>query len=52
MSRDDRDQRGGHPIRKSDLLSCDCCPNLPRHARNRTRRNRQLERFERKAEGA
>lgn len=52
MSRDDRDQRGGHPNRKSDWLSCECCPNLPRHPRNRTSRNRELDRYERNAEGA
>ena len=26
MSHDDRDQRGGHPVRHSGLLPCGCCP--------------------------
>lgn len=52
MSRDHRDQRGGHPVRRFDMLSCECCPNLPRHPRNRTRRNRELDRYERNADDA
>jgi len=53
MSRDDRDKRGGHARRKSDFLSCQCCPNLsrPDQARNRTRRSRLIDAFERRADG-
>ncbi|WP_311245339.1 MULTISPECIES: hypothetical protein [unclassified Microbacterium] len=51
MAHDDRDQRGGHRRRKSDWLSCGCCPNLTKNSRGRRRRNRELDRFERRANG-
>lgn len=48
MSRDKRDQRGGHPVRKQVTYSCGCCDILcPQHRdQNRTTRNRALNRRE------
>lgn len=53
MSRDDRDQRGGHAYGKSNTFSCGCCPReiRPQKSKNRRRRNRSLERHERLADG-
>ena len=48
MSQDDRDQRGGHRVRKYETQSCDCCPRV--RSTRRARRNRTAAENERKAE--
>jgi len=52
MSHDDRDKAGGHARRKSDF-QCRCCDGLQRRerSRGRTRRNRAINKYERRAEG-
>lgn len=52
MSHSDKDQRGGHRTRRFDTYSCMCCPILePKEkSRNRTTRNRALDRFEKTAD--
>jgi hypothetical protein len=53
MSRDDRDQRGGHRIRRNGTYSCGCCPVLAPQAQstNRTERDHVADRYERQADG-
>lgn len=56
MSRDHRDQRGGHPRRDkklSGLLSCRCCEHIPPKTKSPKRavRERDAARHERAAEG-
>lgn len=48
MSRDYRDKRGGHDVRRSGTYSCGCCDVLvPGHeSRNRTQRERESARRE------
>lgn len=52
MSRSEKDQRGGHPRRHFDTLSCMCCPRLgpSEKSRCRTTRNTEAQRFNREAE--
>jgi hypothetical protein len=51
VSEDNRDQRGGHPFRKSDA-TCGCCDafKAPSKSINRRRRNRAAAKHERRAE--
>jgi len=53
MSGDNRDKRGGHARRKFGTYSCMCCPILTPATRapERARRNRELDKNERRAEG-
>lgn len=54
--RDDRDQRGGHPLRGKRLsgpLDCGCCEHVPPKSKSpsRAEREREAARHERAAEG-
>lgn len=57
MSRNDRDQRGGHwPARHPQTYGydCGCCASIPRADRdptNRTKRERTAQHYEQRAEG-
>lgn len=48
MSRNDKDQRGGHRRRRTNIYSCGCCDvRIPRHqSPNRTERERISMRYE------
>lgn len=52
MSRDHRDQRGGHVRPKIDRVGCYCCEAIPPETRSRSRRrrNRALDKQERRAD--